>query len=151
MKSHLTFFILLHIRTTESVIKHLASFLHERKASKISMSAQMSPKEKHGKETLTSNSSPSSSATCPRVLYLSQSASLANQTVHSSLSSPSGIAKSGPSPAINNFKGEWLTWSRKTWRHFSCRNRGSESGKSRVWVWRDFSHFVGMEEEAGEL
>ena len=152
MKRHLTLLILLHIRTSERLIEDLASFLHEsEQISTTIQSIQPEIPESRKQKELTSKFSPSNTAICPSVRYLSQSPSLVTQTVHSSFSSPNGILKSGPSPAISNFNGEWDTWLRKTSRHFSLRKRCCESSKPRVWVWRVFSQVVGGLEEAGEL
>lgn len=154
MKSHLPLLILLHIRATESIVKDLASLLHaSRRKPKISTPkhTRRNKQLKRKRRKLTSNASPSRTATCPKVLYLSQSSSLVNQTVHTSVSSPNGMENSGPSPATSSFSGEWLTWSRKTWRHLSLRKRCCESSKVRVWACRVFSQVVGGVEEAGEL
>ena len=152
MKRHLPLLVLLHVRTSERLIKDLASFLPESEqiSTTIPKHTTRSPRKQKA-EILTSNPSPSNTATCPSVRYLSQSPSLVTQTVHSSFSSPNGILKSGPSPAISSFSGEWETWFRKTSRHFSLRKRCCESSKPRVWVWRVFSQVVGGLEDAGEL
>jgi hypothetical protein len=128
MHSDLTLFILLHIITIDSIVEDLASFLQSENVSKtrarMNKQNRSEPKLVVTEKQHTSNSSPSNTATCPSVLYLSHTPSLLNQTFHSSLFSPSGMLNSGSSAAMKAFSSDLLTWFSKTLRHCSWRKRG---------------------------